>query len=169
MLLKNVVGITSGLAINHFLVSDGLAFSATLTLGFAFTTRFAISALRLPQLANLASCFQLLSHSADSGVAGFSLLTDLSVALIWVELQQFRDYPASFVRAQMTAMYVCADDVVSRLRIIAVEVRKLRRNLHKLTGAIAMVAVEDFTLVADYRLMQAIELDVSSELPKIFF
>ena len=70
-------------------------------------SRFAISALRLAQLANLASCFQLLSHSADGGVAGFSLLTDLSVALIWVELQQFRDYPASFVRAQMTAMNVC--------------------------------------------------------------
>src|SRR5262249_41002573 len=115
MLLKNVVGITGGFAINHFLVSDGLAFTATLAFGLAFTlSRFAISALRLAQLANLASCFQLLSHSADSGVAGFSLLTDRSVALIWVELQQFRDYPASFVGAQMTAMDVGADDEVSR-------------------------------------------------------
>jgi hypothetical protein len=102
-------------------------------------------------------------------VAGFSLLSNLSIALIWVELQQFRDYPASFIGAEVAAMDVGADDVVSRLRIIAVEVRKLRRNLHKLTSAVAIVAVEDFTLVADYRLMQAIELDVSSELPKIFF
>jgi hypothetical protein len=47
------------------------------------------------------------------------------------------------------------------------EVRKLRCNLRKLTSAIAIVAVEDFALVADYRLMQAMEPDVSSELVEV--
>jgi hypothetical protein len=64
-------------------------------------------------------------------------------------------------------MNVGADDVVSRLCIIAAEVGKLRRNLHKLTSAVAIVAVEDFALIAHYRLMQAIELDVSSQLAEV--
>src|SRR5262249_1639778 len=127
MLLKNVVGITGGFAINHFLVSDGLAFTATLALGLAFTlSRFAISALRLGQLANLASCFQFLPHVLNSAFVRVGLRRNQAIALPGIGLQQRCDYLASLFGSEMSAMNVGADDVVTRSSIIASEVCELR-------------------------------------------
>src|SRR5262249_40451516 len=99
-------------------------------------------------------------------VTGVGLRRNHAIALPRLTLQQRGYYLASLVGSEMTTMDVGADDVVARLRIIANKVCELRRNPNKLTSTIAIVAIEDFALVADYRLMQAIELDVSSELTK---
>ena len=56
MLLKNVVGVAGGFAIDHFLKGDGLTLTAALALGLAFAlSRFAICAGRFIQLVNAAS------------------------------------------------------------------------------------------------------------------
>jgi hypothetical protein len=95
------------------------------------------------------------------------LLRNLSVALGWVSPQQLRHDLCPRFAVEVAAMDVGADDVVARSGIIASEVRKLGRNLRKLTSTIAIVAVEDFALIANYWLMQAVKLDVSCELVEV--
>src|SRR5262249_42780953 len=111
-----VVGITGGLAINHYLVSDGLAFSATLA--FAFPTTFGLGGLGHAILAdsfilvgNFPTNHQLLSHSANRFVVELCLLAQLSVALGWIKFQQRLQNLFPFLRIEMSAMNVGADDV----------------------------------------------------------
>jgi len=62
---------------------------------------------------------------------------------------------------------VGADDVVASLRIVAFELHKPRLDPRILASAVAIVAVEDFTLVEDYRVMQAMKLDITRELVEV--
>jgi hypothetical protein len=121
--------ITGGFAIDHFLVSDGLA---SLALGLAaLPTTFGLGGLRHAILAdsfclvgNLPTSFQLRPDSLDSVVTGVGLRRNHAIALARIVLQQRCDYLASLFGSEMAAMDVCADDVVSCISINASEVRK---------------------------------------------
>src|SRR6516162_9574453 len=122
MLLKNVVGITGGFAINHFWVSDGLA---SLALGLAaLPTTFGLGGLSYTILAdsfflvgNFPTSHHLGPDSADCFVIELRLLAQLSVALGWIELQQRLQYLFPCLRIEMSAMYVGADHIPLRLSI----------------------------------------------------
>jgi len=129
MLLKNVVGITGGLAINHFLVSDGLA---SLALGLAaLPTTFGLGGLSHAILAdsfflvgNLPTNFQPRPDSLDSVVTAVGLRRKHTIALARIVLQQHGDYLSPLVGGEMTTMDVDADNVVSCISVNASEVRK---------------------------------------------
>ena len=118
-------------------------------------------------MGNFPTLFHALSHSADCFVIDLCSVGNLPIALGRVSLQQFSDYLTTLLSGEVTTMDVGADDVVSGSSSIASEVRKLRRNLRILASTIAIVAVEDFTLVEDYRVMQAMKLDITRELVEV--
>src|SRR6516162_9214798 len=119
-------------------------FSATLALAGLALSRLAISADCRIQLRNFRSCFQLLPDSANGLVIDLGLLSNLSVAFGRVSLQQHLDNRFPILTTEVTAMDIGADDVVASSSIIASEVCEPRRDLDKLTSAIAIIAVEDF-------------------------
>src|SRR6516164_9594400 len=179
MLLKSVVGVAGGFAIDHFLKSDGLVVTATLALGLAaLPTTFslpllsgglghAILADSFFLVGNFPTSFQLGPESADCFVIDFGSVGNLPIALDRVSPQQLHHNFCPRFAVEVATMDVGADDVVASGSIIASEVRKPRRNLRILASAIAIVAVEDFALVADYRVMQAVKLDVTSEFVEV--
>jgi hypothetical protein len=150
---------------DHLLKGDLflLALSALAFLRWLLSARSVGSAF---DVGNLPTLFQLVAHIADSVVADLGLLGDLSIALGWIGLQQCCDYLASLVGAKVAAMNVGADDVIARSSIIANEVCELGHNLNKLASTIAIVAIEDFAVLA-HDLMQAIKLDVSGKLTEV--
>src|SRR6516165_9521254 len=132
MLLKNVVGITGGFAIDHFLESDGLALTATLAFGLAaLPTTFGLGGLSHTILAdslflvgNFPTSHHLGPNCADCFVVGLCSVGNLPIALPRISLQQRSDDVASLVGTEMAAMDVDADDVVSCISVDASEVRK---------------------------------------------